>query len=258
MLDCSNFIAISITEGLTIKIHFLLAKLVVPLFILIVFFSLTTFIAHATQGAGWGRIQGINGHRVLELLDLREENNLATWYSSILYLLVGIALILLGWGNSVEFQISRLSRFLFQLAAVGAILISADEIASIHETVGKSLARFTDQFLLTTPMGDIRFFWVIPFAPFALLGLIMIVYQLHQLIAKMPSQNNWQRQQAYIALWAALLFLPGVFLSELMEWYLVTIKQYGTVLTCVEEMFELLGMYGLFICVMLIGKRYQL
>lgn len=215
-------------------------------------------MAHATQGAAWGRIGGINGHRVLELLDLRQENNLATWYSSILYLLVGIAMILLGWGNSAAFQISQLSRFLFQLAAVGAVLISADEIASIHETVGKSLARFANQFLLATPMVDIRFFWVIPFAPFALLGLIMIVYQLHQLIKKMPSQNNWQRQQAYIALWAALLFFPGVFLSELMEWYWVTIEQFGTVLTCFEEMFELLGMYSLFLCVILIGKQYQL
>ncbi|NJO17220.1 MAG: hypothetical protein HC877_16195 [Thioploca sp.] len=232
--------------------------MVVPLFLLIIFFSLTTFIANATQGAAWGRVEGINGHRILELLDLREENNLATWYSSILYFIVGIALILLGWGNSVEFQISRLSRFLFQLAATGAILISADEVASIHETIGKSLARFTNQFLLTTPMIDTRFFWVIPFAPFALLGLIMIIYQLHQLIAKMPNPNYWQRQQAYIALWAALLFLPGVFLSELMEWYLVNIKQFGTVITCFEEMFELLGMYSLFICVMRISKPYQL
>ena len=243
---------------MAIKINYLLAKLAVPLFLLMVFFSLTTFIAHGTQGTEWGRIGGINGHRVLELLDLRQENNLATWYSSILYLMVGIGFILLGWGNSVEFQISRLSRYLFQLAAIGAILISADEVASIHETVGKSLARFVDQFLLTTPMGDIRFFWVIPFAPFALLGLVMIVYQLHQLIAKLPTQNNWQRQQAYIALWSALLFLPGVFLAELIEWYLVTIKQSGTVLTCFEEMFELLGMYGLFFCVMCIGKQYQL
>jgi uncharacterized membrane protein (Fun14 family) len=257
LLDCSNFLSISITEGLTIKIHFLLSKLVVPLFLLIVFFSLTTFIAYATQGAGWGRVEGINGHRVLELLDLREENNLATWYSSILYLLVGIALILLGWGNSVEFQISRLSRFLFQLAAIGAIVISADEVASLHETVGKSLARFTNQFILTTPT-DTRFFWVIPYAPFALLGLILVVYQLHQLITKMPSQNNWQRQQAYIALWAALLFLPGVFLTELIKWYQATANEFGTIVYCFNEMFELLGMYSLFICVMLIGKRYQL
>lgn len=223
-----------------------------------VFFSLTTFIAYGTQGTEWGRIGGINGHRVLELLDLRQENNLATWYSSIFYLMVGIALILLGWGNSVKFQISRLSRYLFQLAAIGAILISVDEVASIHETVGKSLARFVNQFLLTTPMEDTRFFWVIPFAPIALLGLIIIVYELHRLIAQMPTQTHWQRRQAYLALWGALLFLPGVFLAESMEWYLVTTKQFGTAITCVEEMLELLGMYSLFLSVMIIGKQYQL
>ena len=246
------------TETLTIKIHFLLAKLTVPLFLLIIFFTLTTFTAHGTQGIEWGRISGINGHRVLELLDLRQENNLATWYSSILYLMVGVGLILLGWGNSVEFRISRLSRFFFQLAAIGAILISADEVASIHETVSNSLGRFVNQFILTTPMGDTRFFWAIPFGAIASIGLIIIVYELYRLIAQLPGQNNWQRQQAYIALGGALLFLPGVFLSELMEWYFVTIKQFGTVLTCFEEMFELLGMYGLYICVMQIGKQYQL
>ena len=164
----------------------------------------------------------------------------------------------MGWGNSVEFQISRLSRFLFQLAAIGAILISADEVASIHETVSNSLGRFVNQFLLTTPMEDTRFFWVIPFGPLASLGLIIIVYELYRLIAQMPGQNNWQRQQAYIALGGSLLFLPGVFLSESTEWYLTTIKQFGSAITCFEEMFELLGMYGLFFCVMRISKQYQL
>lgn len=242
----------------TIKIHTLLEKLTIPLFLIALFFILTTFLAYLTQSGEWQRVFGINLHRVLELADLREENTLATWFSSILFLFTGLAFFLLGWSSSSTFSISRLTRFIFQLTTIGAIFLSADEVGSLHETAGKSFKRFVDTFWMTAPADEKGFFWIVLFAPFLLAGLIAAGYFLYKIIVNMPINHQWQRQSAYIALIAAFICLPGVFVFELFEWHFDNLHQNIAILTCWEETFELLGMYSLFLCTTLIARRYQL
>ncbi|MDM8559978.1 hypothetical protein [Candidatus Parabeggiatoa sp. HSG14] len=215
-------------------------------------------MAYLTQGSEWQRIFGINVHRILELLDLREENTLATWFSSIIFLAVGIGFLLLGWGSSTTFTISRLTRFIFQLTMVGAIFLSADEVGSIHETTGKWIRRLINQLFIDAPSDDKGFFWLLLFAPVAMIGLIATAFMLYKTIANMPINHNWQRQLAYFALLTALVCLPGVFVLELFEWYSHSINQGVTIFTCVEEMFEMIGMYSLFVCAILIARQHQL
>jgi hypothetical protein len=219
---------------------------------------LTTFLAHLTQGSEWQRVFGINVHRVLELVDLRKENTLATWFSSILFLFTGLAFFLLGWSSSPTFSISRLTRFIFQLTTIGAIFLSADEVGSLHETAGKWFKRFVDTFWMTAPTDEKGFFWIVLFAPFLLGGLIAAGYFLHKIIVNMPINHLRQRQQVYIALAVAFFCLPGVFVFELFEWYFDNLNQNVAILTCWEETFELLGMYSLFLATTLIARRYQL
>ncbi|RKZ41889.1 MAG: hypothetical protein DRQ49_03615 [Gammaproteobacteria bacterium] len=240
------------------KIHYLLKKLAIPLFLITLFFIFTTFMAELSQGADWQRVFGINLHRILELLDLREENTLATWFSSMIFFATGLAFLLLGWGSSPDFIISHLTRFIFKLTAIGAILLSADEVASIHETVGKSFFRFVSNLWANAPPDNNGYFWVVLFAPFMLGGLLMTVYFLHKVIARMPTKHDWQRQLTYFALLSAFMCLPGVFVFELFEWYFNTLKQGSGILTCFEETFEIIGMYSLFLCATLIAKIVKL
>ena len=194
------------------------------------------------------------------MLDLREENTLATWFSSMIFLSTGFAFLLLGWGSSPSFTISRITRFTFKLTAIGAVLLSADEVASLHETIGKSFQRFVSNFWINAPPDNRGYFWIILFAPFLLAGLLMMGYFLRQVIAQMPTNQNqdWQRQLAYFTLFLAFFCLPGVFVFELFEWYLDSLNQSASILTCFEEAFEVIGMYSLFFCAMLIARRYQL
>jgi len=240
------------------KIHSLLAKLAIPFLLITIFFIVTTFLAYFTHGSEWHRVWGINFHRVLELLDLREENTLATWFSSMVFLAVGIGFLLLGWGYSSNYSISRLTRGIFKLATIGAILLSADEVASIHETVGKSFGRFIGKLFVGAPTDDKGFFWVPLFAPIALIGLIAVAIMLHKIIANMPTSRDWQRYSAYLAILIAFMCLPGVFVLELLEWHLSVLNQGVTILTCFEETFEMFGMYSLFFGTMLIARQYQL
>jgi len=241
-----------------LKIHTLLEKLILPLFLISLFFIITTFLAYASQGTQWQRVFGINIHRVLELVDLRRENTLATWYSSQLFFLTGVAFVLLGWGQAPGLVMTRIKRFIFQLTAIGAVLLSADEVGSFHETAGKWFGRVMQSTFPNAPPDDKGFFWIPLFAPLALMGLLAVTVALLQMIAKMPVQQAWQRQKTYLALLIALICLPGVFAFELVEWYFNVQQQQVLITTWFEESFEIIGMYSLFLCAILIARQYQL
>ncbi len=212
------------------------------------FFVITTFLSYISYAYEFQRLFDINIHRVLVLLDLRKENTLATWFSSILFLMTGLAFVLLGW--SANFKIANWQRFIFKLTAIGAVLLSADEVASIHETTGKWGKRIAEDLISFLPVDERGFVWVLIFAPIAIVGLIATVIALSKVI-----NQNYQRI-ATVALWLAVFCLPAVFIFEIFEWIFYSEKL--KVLGCWEEVFELLGMYSLFICALLIARQNKL
>lgn len=224
-----------------------------PLGGLALFFIITTFLAYVA-GQGEFRFFQINWQRVLQLLDLREENTLATWFSSLLFLTVSLAFLLLGWSTTPHFKITQPSRWWFQLSAIGTCLLSADEVASIHETVGKWFARFMHQWL-KTPVDEKGFSWTLLFGPIGLGIFAITVYYLLQMLKQLPNPN---RQYAQLALAIALLSLPSVFGFEALEAYFAYQQQGQTIFPCFEEMAEIVGMYSLFLCMMLIVRHHQL
>jgi hypothetical protein len=233
------------------KLQSLLEKLALPLFLISLFFIATTFIAYFTQNNEWQRLGGANLHRILQLLDLREENTLATWFSSMIFLSTSASLVLLGWGNSSNYTISRLTRLVFQLTAIGACLLSADEVASIHETMGKWFGRWVFKMMVNAPVEDKGYLWVPLFAPLMLTAFLAGTYFLAKVIAQMPSPHR-QRQWAYSALLMALICLPGVFVLESLEF------SGKAIISCFEEAAEIIGMYGLFRCSLMIARQHQL
>jgi hypothetical protein len=241
-----------------LKIHTLLEKLIFPLFLIGLFFIITTFFAYASQGSQWQRVFGINLHRALELVDLRRENTLATWYSSQLFFLTGLAFVLLGWGQAPGLVMTRIKRFIFQLTAIGAVLLSADEVGSFHETAGKWFGRVMQNTFANAPPDDKGFFWIPLFAPLALLGLLAVTVALFQMIANMPVRQQWQRQKTYLVLLTALICLPGVFAFESIQWYFDIQQQPFLIVTWFEESFEVIGMYSLLYCTILVVRQYQL
>lgn len=216
-------------------------------------FIFTTFASYLT-GHNDIRIWHINWERVLEFGDLREENTVATWFSSIVYLMTSFGFILLGWGISPEFKISSLTRRLFQLAAIGACLLSADEVGSVHEQIGSWLERALHIFQGTSIYGT-GYLWVAPLAPLLLIGFFGVVYLLEKVILTMPDS---QRQQVHLALLVALLCLPGVFIFEILGGYFAYFRIGEGIYSCFEEACEIIGMYSLFICTVMIARQYHL
>lgn len=229
-----------------------------PLLLISFLFILTTYCAYLSEGADLSRVAGINLHRVLKLVDLRQEITLATWFSSIVFLAAGISFILLGWGSSPEYKVSRWARFVFKISAMGAILLSADEAASIHETAGKWLQRIVGESAGNAPAVNQGYFWIILYAPFLLGSSIALALALRRAIATMPIDHGKHRRSAYSVLLVAAVCLPCVILFEIGEWWLASHDQGTTILTCLEEMSEIIGMYCLFLCALLVARQYRL
>jgi len=232
------------------KLIQILDRLVLPLFLISVFFIITTFLAFFSQGSEWHRVAGMNIHRVLELLDLREENTLATWFSSMIFFFTSAAFVLLGWGCSPQFTISPLTRWVFRLTAIGACGLAADEVASIHETTGKWAGRL----LVDTPvLEDKGFLWVPLLAPVMVIGFLIAAHYLNTILKPLSPPR---RQLAQVALVVALICLPlGVFVLELLE---ARADSPITIFPCFEEAAEIIGMYSLFWSALLAAKEYQL
>lgn len=233
------------------KLINILEKLIFPLLLISLFFISTTFMASLTSEMAWQRIGGVNLHRIFQLLDLREENTLATWFSSIIFLSTSLAFVLLGWGFSPALKISPLTQKMCQVVTMGACLLSADEVASIHETLGKWFGRLIFKTMVDYPVEDNGFLWVPLLAPLFLMGFFMAIHILYTLITPMQQYRRW----ALLTLASALICLPlGVFLSEILESQGISVA----LLTCIEEACELIGMYSLFASVVLVAKEYQL
>lgn len=222
-----------------------------PLLLLIVFFSFTTLTAYVfkdLQGGGT-----VNWHRVLELFDLREENSVATWFSSSLFLTTALGFGLLGWGQSVHYFPGINARYLYRLTAFALILVSADEVGSVHETVGSWFER---KIILWEAGKGMGFSWLILFAPFALLLLFTIFYHLSQLIRQLPTLTL--QTSSKTMLYVATFSLVGVLLLEGLEGYFILINAPNTILPCFEEILELVGMYSLFLVTIYSAKQFYL
>ncbi|WP_353572110.1 hypothetical protein [Candidatus Albibeggiatoa sp. nov. BB20] len=187
------------------------------------------------------------------MLDLRDENTLATWFSSIVFFIASIGFVLLGWGQSPTYKLSVFGRFSFRIIALALCLLSADEVGSFHETVGSWFER---KVIIWDGLQGMGFSWLLLFSPFAILGLILCGWQLSQLIKHLPEISVRWRSAGLLLLACALL--PSVLILEALQGYWIFTKQGATILTCFEEMFELLGIYCLFLVTLIIARQHQL
>ncbi|OUD14060.1 hypothetical protein TPSD3_06900 [Thioflexithrix psekupsensis] len=232
----------------------MLEKLILPIFLLCLLFCLTTVFSHLTQDANWNRFLAINWHRIVELLDLREENTIATWFSSIVFFLTALSFVLLGWGHAPHYHPHSQQRLIFKLAALATCLLSADEVGSLHETAG-SWADRSLTLLQDTPIYGMGYPWLL-LSPIIVLVFAFIVFNLFQITALVNQVQETVKIRAL--LWAAIVILPSVFVFEFMEAYLGYLRQKNTFFPVIEELLEVMGMFCLYMANILIARYYRL
>ena len=196
---------------------------------------------------------GVEGYlHALRIFDVGEERSLPTWFESIQFLLCSMLLAVIAVANK-----QRNDRYSLHWGVLSIILLylSLDEAASLHEAIGQQSERLLHSATGFTASGAITFFWVVPGAIFAF--IVLVVYL--RFLAHLPqTTRRWFLFAGALfvlgALGLEMLFAQiesssegiGNFIGMELELSQHSASAIPTILkgslTCVEEMFEMLGL----------------
>src|SRR5215216_5658881 len=187
---------------------------------------------------------GVEGYlEALRIFDVGEERSIPTWFESVQFLLCSILLAVVAVAKK-----QRNDRYILHWSVLSIILLllSLDEVASIHEAIGQLSERLLHSATGFTPGGAISFFWVVPGTIFVIIVLLAYL----RFLAHLP------RTTRRMFLFAGALFVLGALGIEMLTAQVVSssggivgrenASAIPTILkglqTSVEEMFEMLGL----------------
>ncbi len=179
----------------------------------------------------------------LRILDVGEERSIPTWFESILFLLCSVLLAVV---TVAKKQSDDRYSLHWSVLSIILLLLSLDEVASIHEAIGAQLERLLHNITGFNASGAITFFWVVPGAVFVFIVLLAYV----RFLAHLPQTTR------RLFLFAGALFVLGALGLEMLTAQVMSssggIVDRGsasaipTILkglqTSIEEMFEMLGL----------------
>src|ERR671912_780479 len=225
-------------------------KIVRAIIIAVLLITLVSFVARVAM-----YMWGVEGYlQPLRIFDVGQERSIPTWFESILFLLCSILLAVVTVAKK-----QRSDRYSLQWGVLSIILLllSLDEVASIHEAIGQETERLLHSITGFTPSGAISFFWVVPGAVFVLIVLLAYL----KFLAHLPQTTR------RLFLFAGALFVLGALGIEMLTAQVVSssggianwiVSSSGGIVdrgsasaiptilkglqTVVEEMFEMLGL----------------
>src|SRR5215204_4703976 len=188
----------------------------------------------------------------LRIFDVGEERSIPTWFESIQFLLCSILLAVVAVAKK-----QRNDRYILHWSVLSIILLllSLDEVASIHEAIGQLSEHLLHNTTGFTPSGAITFFWVVPGAVFVFIVLLAYL----RFLADLPQSTR------RLFLLAGAVFVLGALGFEMLSAQVSSspegianffgmeraLSQHSAnalpkimigLQTCVEEMFEMLGL----------------
>ena len=140
----------------------------------------------------------------LRIFDVGEERSIPTWFESILFLLCSILLAVVAVASKQRNDRYSLH---WNVLSIILLLLSLDEVASIHEAIGEHLGRLLDNTMGFTPGGAITYFWVVPGAIFVFIVLLAYL----RFLADLP------RSTRRLFLFAGALFVLGALGLEMLS-----------------------------------------
>jgi hypothetical protein len=198
---------------------------------------------------------GVEGYlQPLRIFDVGQERSIPTWFESVLFLLCSILLAVVTVAKR-----RRNDRYSLHWGVLSIILLllSLDEVASIHEAIGQQSERLLHNITGFIPSGAISFFLVVPGANFVLIVLLAYL----RFLADLP------RTTRRLFLFAGALFVLGALGIEMLTAQVVSssgaianwvesssggvvgrgsASAIPTIIkglqTSIEEMFEMLGL----------------
>src|SRR5215212_2165057 len=223
-------------------------KIVRAMIIAVLLITLVSFVARVAM-----YMWGVEGYlQPLRIFDVGEERSIPTWFESLQFLLCSILLAVVTVAKRRRNDRYSLH---WNVLSIILLLLSLDEVASIHEAIGQESERLLHSTTGLTPSGAISFFWVVPGAVFVIIVLLAYL----RFLANLPQTTR------RLFLFAGALFVLGALGIEMLSAQVSSSSEgianfFGMELgisrhsgsaipkimiglqTCVEEMFEMLGL----------------
>ncbi len=226
------------------------AKTIVRALIIAVLFITLVSVAARFALYMWGE-EGLL--QPLRIFDVGEERSIPAWFESLQFLLCSILLAVVAVAKK-----QRGDRYSLHWSVLSIIflLLSLDEVASIHEAIGQQSEHLLHSATGFTPSGAISFFWVVPGAAFTL--IVVLAYL--RFLAHLPQTTR------RLFLFAGALFVLGALGIEMLSAQVLSssegivnwVVSSGSMVnrgsasaiprlivglqTSIEEMFEMLGL----------------
>jgi hypothetical protein len=216
------------------------AKTIVRVLIIAVLFITLAGLAARFALYMWGEEELL---QPLRLFDVGEERSIPTWFESVQFLLCSILLAVIAVAKRQHNDQYSLH---WSVLSIILLLLSLDEVASIHEAIGQELERLLHNTTGFNPSGAISFFWVVPGAAFVFIVLLAYL----RFLAHLPQTTR------RLFLFAGALFVLGALGIEMLSAQVVSLsggednwesasaipKILVGLQTSIEEMFEMLGL----------------
>jgi hypothetical protein len=216
------------------------AKMIVRVLIIAVLFITLASLAARFALYMWGEEELL---QPLRLFDVGEERSIPTWFESVQFLLCSILLAVIAVAKRQHNDQYSLH---WSVLSIILLLLSLDEVASIHEAIGQELELLLHNTTGFNPSGAISFFWVVPGAAFVFIVLLAYL----RFLAHLPQTTR------RLFLFAGALFVLGALGIEMLSAQVVSFsggednwesasaipKILVGLQTSIEEMFEMLGL----------------
>lgn len=170
--------------------------------------AVQTFLAVLHITVAWQDDGALPG-RLTRFVDMDREGNLPTWFASTQFLCLGAAFFCLYLLDRSRPSPRR--HWLWGICAVGAVMLSLDEGAALHELLGTLLGLAFAQASDGTWLNDLEdfpsYYWVLIYVPFVLPLAVFLVVS----VAKRIGNNR------YLLFAGGLLYVSGALVLDFLE-----------------------------------------
>src|SRR5215212_4752314 len=151
--------------GAIMELTIYVKKIVRAMIIAVLLITLVSFVARVAMYI-WGQ----EGYlQPLRIFDVGEERSIPTWFETMQFLLCSILLAVI---TAAKKQRSDRYSLHWSFLSIIFLVLSLDEVASIHEAIGQLSERLLHNTTGFIPSGAISFFWVVPGTIFVVIVLV--------------------------------------------------------------------------------------
>lgn len=194
-------------------------------------------------------------HDVLYHLDFTHDFTFASWFISVVLLLIAFGLFLIGFSKNEKTKLSTFQQGLLKLFSIIFILLSADQILGFRYNIGKKI-EYTFGLFENMNIEYLGYSWLLIFIPLAIICYIFFIYTINKLSKNIRNVKERKITAKHFKL--VSLLIPVYLILSVLEALLLHSGSSIGLFIYFEEFVKLATIFGIFILVLKIADNNNL